>query len=326
MVSAPLRNRELRVFVPLYAWLSFIDYSVKISKTRGWFTMLDEKHRLLLNFDHTNNEQSRLLQYYVPEAFHRVLGTSIPHSYAVARLLFVFLAFVCFHFFLRRWFSPGEALAGVALLAAMMGFSHLNDLQESAPLLMLLFVLALYAIRDNRILLLLAVFFVGGLTNETMLILPAVYFFYHLRLGSLRRVLVLAVQTSILAIPLLITIGPIRYLTRDQPHLGGAYNLGSNVRGIRREITDNPLNWPRDRYLLFILMLGVLGIYAFLRYSEKPLFLRRALWIAPLFILAHLITGKIREPRQMIPLCFIVIPAAMFFVLRPANPDRRGAT
>jgi hypothetical protein len=50
------------------------------------------------------------------------------------------------------------------------------------------------------------------------------------------------------------------------------------------------------------------------------------LWIAPLFILAHLITGKIREPRQMIPLCFIIIPAAMFFVLRPANPDRRGAT
>ena len=274
-LPASLRDRELLVFAPLYAWLSFIDYSVKLGKAREWYSVLPGKHQKLLNFDHPNNEQSRLLQFYVPEAFHRVLGTTIPHSYVLARLLFVFLAFVCFHYFLRRWFSPGEALAGVALLAAMMGFSHTNDLQESAPLLMLLFIAALYAIRDNRMLLLLGVLSVGGLTNETMLVLPVVYFFYHVRFTSLRRVLLAVGRAIVVAVPLLITIGPIRYLTRNRPQLGGAYNWPGNLRGIRREITDNPLDWPHDRYLFFILIFGVLGIYAFLRYSDKPRFLRR---------------------------------------------------
>jgi hypothetical protein len=314
-----LRNRELVVFVPLYAWLSFIDYTVKVSKTRGdWYSVLPRKQHLLLNFDYTNNEQSRLLQFYVPEFFHRVLRTTIPHSYSIARLLFVFCAFVCFHYFLRRWFTAGEAFAGVALLAALTGFTHLNDLQESAPLLMFLFVAALYAIRDDHVRLLLAILLVGGLTNETMLILPLAYFAYHVRFGSWRRVLLPAGRAVLVAIPLLVTVGPIRYITRDQPHLGGAYNLPPNLRGINREIWDNPLDWPRNRYVYFIVFFGVIGVYAFLRYSEKPFFLRRAAWIIPPFIVAHLITGKIRESRQMIPLAFILIPMAMFFMLKPA--------
>src|SRR5205823_6011461 len=60
---------------------------------------------------------------------------------------------------------------------------------------------------------------------------------------------------------------------------------------------------------------GILIYYAFLGYVEKPLFLRRSSWMIPFFILAHLLTGKIDEPRQMIPLAFIAIPMAMFFIL-----------
>ena len=37
--------------------------------------------------------------------------------------------------------------------------------------------------------------------------------------------------------------------------------------------------------------------------------------MVPLFILAHLITGKIEEARQMIPLAYIIIPMGMSFVL-----------
>jgi hypothetical protein len=47
--------------------------------------------------------------------------------------------------------------------------------------------------------------------------------------------------------------------------------------------------------------------------SENPLFLRRASWMIPFFILIHLIVGKLDEPRQMIPLAFIIIPMCMFF-------------
>jgi hypothetical protein len=316
-----LNDRELLVFAPLYAWLSFINYAIKIWLTPSWFTWLEHNHAALLKFDFTNNEQSRLLQFYVPELFHQVFGTTVQHSYALARLIFVFLTYVFFHRYLRKWFSVGEAFAGVVLFAAIIPFTHMDDLQESSSLLMFLFLLALGAIRDNRIILMLAVFFVGGLTNETMLILPSVYFFYHLRFDSWKNVVIPAGKAFLCGLPLLLTLGPIRYYTRDRPHLGGAYHWPDNVDGILRGLSTNPFDMPAARYILFIIFFGILWYYAFFDYAEKPLFLRRASWMIPFFILPHLITGKIDEPRQMIPLSFVIIPMSMFFLLNKKKED-----
>jgi hypothetical protein len=78
---------------------------------------------------------------------------------------------------------------------------------------------------------------------------------------------------------------------------------------------------PAARYILFIIFFGILWYYAFFDYAEKPLFLRRASWMIPFFILPHLITGKIDEPRQMIPLSFVIIPMSMFFLLNKKKED-----
>ena len=366
VLPALQRHRELLIFAPLYAWLSFINYALKIWMTPSWFTKLDQNHALLLQFKYTNNEQSRLLQFYVPEFFHQILGATVQHSYALARLLFVFLTFVCFHRYLRKWFSVSEAFAGVALFAAITPFTHMNDLQESSPLLALLFLLALQAIRDDRIIMLLVVFFLGGLTNETMMILPSVYFFYHARFSLSRPtatlspaerggegrgegaapsrlavpslsasegeragvrlcftnftsdLLIPAGKAFLVGLPLILTLGPIRWYNRDRPHLGGAFHWPDNFTGIFNDLGTNPFDMAHARYILFILLFGILWYYAAFGYvnPKAPLFLRRASWIIPFFILAHLITGKIDEPRQMVPLCFIIIPLAMLFLLR----------
>jgi hypothetical protein len=320
-----LPDRELLLLAPIYAWLSFINYAIKLRVTFTWISKLEQNHAALLKFEYTNNEQSRLLQFYVPELFHQVFGTSVQHSYALARLIFVFLTYLAFHRFLRKWFSAGEAFAGVALFATILPFTHLDDLQESSPLLMLLFLLALAAIRDGRTGMMLTIFFVGGLTNETMLILPSVYFFFHLRFDSLKSALIPAGKAFLVGIPLMVTLGPIRYYTRHQPHLGGGYHWPDNLEGISRQLSYNPLDWPFASYLFFIVFLGVLWYYALFAYSDKPLFLCRASWMIPFFILAHLITGKINEPRQMIPLSFIIIPMAMFAMFNKRDEVSRLA-
>src|SRR5262249_54016260 len=158
---------------------------------------------------------------------------------------------------------------------------------ESSPLLLLLFLLALQAIRDGRTGLLLFIFFVGGLTNETMLILPSVYFFYHLRFGSLKGVVVTAGKAFLFGVPLLGTVGSIRYLTRNRPHLGGAYHWPDNWDGVLRDVSCNPFDMPGARYIFFLLLFGILWYYALFDYASKPLFLRRASWMMPFFILAH---------------------------------------
>jgi hypothetical protein len=49
--------------------------------------------------------------------------------------------------------------------------------------------------------------------------------------------------------------------------------------------------------------------------------------MVPLFLLAHFITGKIEESRQMIPLGYILIPMGLSFVFskeydkRDVEPD-----
>ena len=44
----------------------------------------------------------------------------------------------------------------------------------------------------------------------------------------------------------------------------------------------------------------------------------------PLFILAHLITGKINESRQMIPLAYIVLPMGLMTLFpRAVSSDGR---
>ena len=61
-------------------------------------------------------------------------------------------------------------------------------------------------------------------------------------------------------------------------------------------------------------MFGVLWVYALLQYKSKPLFLQRAFLITPFFIAAHLVAGIITEVRLMLPLGFIVIPMALFYI------------
>lgn len=312
--------RELTRFAPVYFALSAINLSLKIHLTKPWLDgTLAANHRALLAFDYTNNEQSRWLQFYVPELFHRLLRLEVESAYALQRLAFVFVAYASFHVFLRRWFEVRVAFAGVLFLAAITPFTFLiADLQESSPLLLVTFLLGLWAMRDGSLPVMLAALFVGALNNETVLILPLAYFFLHYERGAFWKI---SLRAFGIALPVLLTQGPIRYLTRDRPHLGKGLQLRDNVLGILKDfaVAHNPLEWHRTHYLHFLILFGVLWAYAYV--GSKPLFLRRVMLIVPFFVLPHLVTGSIFEPRQMLPLAFVMIPSSLFYFRGP-DADR----
>ena len=132
-------------------FLALIALGGKLRNTPKYFDgTLEQEHEQLLHFQHANNEQSRLLQFAVPELLVRLFGLSLPHAYILQRWLFVWLALVLFHVYLRHWFRPGTAFAGVCFLAAALPITFLGDLQESAPLLMATFLCGLWAVRADR--------------------------------------------------------------------------------------------------------------------------------------------------------------------------------
>jgi hypothetical protein len=325
-----LKKKEFWVFSSIYFFISFIELTIKLRAAYStWFDgRLAENHNLLWNFQYYNNEQSRLLQWVIPQAIVKITHISIPHAYMVQRFAFVFLAFLCFHYYMRKWLSPGDSFAGVAFLAAVMPLTYGGDLQESAPLLMLLFVLGLWTIREYKILLFELVLIIGSITNETILILTAVYFFYlfqwvHPKKINSRNVVeffTLVGRTILIALlPFAITIS-VRYITRDRPHLGGDILLwSSNWQQVWNALINTHIfDVFESDYLFFILLFSVFWLYALLGYRTSGLFLQRAFWMVPLFLLAHFITGKINESRQMIPLGFILIPMGLSFVLSKA--------
>jgi hypothetical protein len=322
------RNEELLKFGSVYVFMALINLRVKLSMTGAWFdgTLLDN-HQHLLAFQYMNNEQSRLLQFYIPETFHRLLGLSIIHAYILQRWLFVLLAFICFHFYLRKWFDSKLAFAGVLSLAAIMPLSYFNDLQESSPLLLLTFLLALWAIREHRTVWYMVILTIGAVNNETMLILPAVFFFYNFKSFEPKHLLRLSLTTLGTSLPAYAVEGLIRYINRDRPHLGGAWHWPDNIKGMWGQLGTFPLDYWAASYFYFLFIFGAFWLYAFLRYSKKPLFLQRAALMIPLFIFAHLLTGIFHEVRQMLPLSFIIIPMALFYLFPEARPhsDERPA-
>jgi hypothetical protein len=337
MLEKPFwKQKDFLVFSPIYFFFSFVQLSLKLQDTYYvWFKgKLTENHILLWKFEYYNNEQSRLLQWVIPQAIMKFTRLQVPQAYMVQRFVFVFLAFLCFHYYMRKWLSPGESFAGVAFLAAVMPITYQGDLQESAPLLMLLFVLGLWTIREYKTLLLEVVLLVGCITNETMLILPIIYFFYQFRwihpkninLQTVSDFFRLVGRTILVALLPFAIAAAIRYITRDRPHLGGDIILWStNLRMVWNAIKNFQLfELYRSQYLFFILLFSVFWLYALLGYRTSGLFLKRASWMIPLFILAHFITGKIEESRQMIPLGYILIPMGLSFILSKEF-DKRGA-
>jgi len=325
--TKPSSNRELLLFAPIYMFLSLLNLRIRLLFAKVWFDgTLAQDHDLLLRFRNYNNDQSRLLQFYIPEFFHRAFGWNIEDAYAFQRWLFIALALILFHKYLRHWFSRGASFGGVVFFAAIMPWTYFNDLQESAPLLLVTFVLGLIAIRDNNTPLLLATLFVGGLNNETMLALPLVYMFYHFDSWQPRALARLVGKTLLISLPLLVTLGPIRFINRDRPYLVPVWQLPENIRGIATDLKNISTDWfgIYDALYLFILFLfSAFWVYAFLGFKSKPLFLRRASIIVPLLVIASFLIGIIYEVRLVLPLGFIIIPLALFTVAPPDADDAR---
>lgn len=313
-------RKNIHRFAWVYAFLSFLELRAKLQVTPAWFDgTLERNHAALLAFQYANNEQSRLLQFVIPEALIRAVGVSVPHAYMIQRWAFVALAFVLFHVYARRWFSREIAFGAVCLLAATMPFSFMNDLQESSALMLPATLAALWAIRDGSSWTVALVLLVGALNNETILALVSVYFVNRWATWSPASLWHAARRTIVVGAPAFAYTAWIRYVTRDRPHLGGARHWGDNIHGIFSDLQQNPLDYPRAAYLSIFFIFHVLWVLAFLRLSEKPRFVRATLVLIPAFIVPHLYTGIIYEVRQMVPLGFVVIPAAFFWIFREAE-------
>lgn len=307
--------REALTFGSVYFFVALINLRIKMLLTPRWFNgRLAGNHAELLAFQYANNEQSRLLQFYIPEMLKNLFKISIENAYLIQRGVFIFLALLCFHFYLRKWFDAGLAFGGALFFVAIIPLSYMNDLQESTPLLLLTFLLALWIIREQSNLGYMLVMAIGALNNETMLILPMVFVLYNFKDFKLKNLIPLAWTTLWTSLPAYTIVGIIRYITRDNPRLAIWWQFPENISSMKAALSMSPLGWWDARFLFIFFIFGTLWLFAFLKYSKLPLFLQRAGFLIPVFVIAHLFGGVIGEVRLMLPLSFLIIPMSFFYL------------
>lgn len=326
MLGASAYGMEFLRVIGVYAVLSLVTLRAKMWVTPDWFNpvRMVTNHYMLTRWKYTNNEQSRVLQWMIPEGLHDLTAWTISDAYMFQRWFFILLALSCFHFYLRKWFKASAAFGAVCFLVAIMQLSYMNHLQESFALLLFSFVLLLWLIREKLNWQYSFILLVAAMNNETVLILPAVFFFYNFKNWKFKPLCKLAGLTILTCAPAYLWTIWIRYFTVyvcDAQHLGGGWHLGRNLQGIWRELTISPFLYWQARFLYIFFVFGLLWIFSYMKFKDKPLFLRRSSLMIPLFVLCHILTGKIDEVRQMLPLAFIIVPMGMIYMFPELKND-----
>ena len=249
----------------------------------------------------------RVLAPVVITAVSNVTGLSLLNTWYLTRLLFIFVAFCCIHFYLRTWFEPGAALAGVAFTAASLPLTFTNSWPhpDSIPELALFAAGAMAAARGADlsfgIVLVLA-----ALNRETSAFLVLLY--------AVTRPLTInhAARTALFGLVWFAIYAGLR-MHRGLRH----YEYWQAARNWA-DLGLLPSNYdPYYRaYAYFgILLFGPL-LYLAVRAQAypAPLFVRRALLVVPCFVLVAFLFSSIIESRIFTPLYVLVLPGALFAV------------
>ena len=119
----------------------------------------------------------RVLAPLVIEKTAAVTGLSLQATWYISRLLFILIAFWCLHLYLRTWFAPEAAMAGVALTAATLPLTFTNSWPhpDSMPELAL-FTLGAMAVARRQDVLFFVVLALAAFNRETSAFLVLLYF------------------------------------------------------------------------------------------------------------------------------------------------------
>ncbi len=244
----------------------------------------------------------------------RATGASLETTWYVTRLLGIFLAYAIFHVYLRTWFSPPAALAGVSTVAASLPLTFTNSWPhpDSIPELAL-FTLGAMAIARGRDLLFAVTLACAALNRETSVFLVLLY----LVAEPLSRPRLL--RATVFGAEWFAIYAGLRVL-RGLQH----YDYWQAARNWAELELLAPNYDPYYRaYAYFVVVLFGPMIYMALKAKDAPRFVRRALLVVPCFIAVAFVFSSIIESRIFTPLYPVVVPAAMFFFFSNPHPSEK---
>jgi hypothetical protein len=261
---------------------------------------------------------------------HRSSGLAWDASFAWFRLATIVAAYLLFHWYLRSWFTTGQAIAGTLLVACSLPLTFVTNRWEilsDFPEL-IVFTLGLAAIRGRKAVPLGIVCFLGTLNRETtglLVIIVALEVILPPRRirGETVRLLGAGLAGCALA------TGGVQWWMAA----GASLDVGvvgdrlvwlhHNLRGLSHLGADPH---PYDEFLTPAWMFGVLWLMPWLAWSRSPRCLQAALLSVPVLVAIVFVLGALNEPRELIPLYPVLVPGTLIFMSELTTRDEPGGT
>ena len=244
------------------------------------------------------------------------MGVPWPYAFSLLRLLSILAAYLAFHGYLRAWFHDEAAVLGTLFVAASVPLTFVSawwEIISDFPEL-LAFTLGLWAIRSRQRLGLALATFAGTLNRETTALLVVIAGVYVVLSWREKRA-DLATGLAALGGWLGATLPLHWWLATGTPSDSIATRLHlfeHNLLGLSQLLVKPH---PYNAYLLPVYLFGAFWVLPLLGWRGLPPVLRAGLASAPLFLLIVVVVGGLNEPRQLMPLYPILVPASLFVLL-----------
>jgi hypothetical protein len=246
----------------------------------------------------------RVLAPFVIDGAAAALGASLENAWYSTRLLFIFLAYVAVHAYLRTWFPPEVALAGVSVTAATLPLTFTNSWPhpDSMPELLLFSVGAL-AVARRLDLLFAAALALAALNRETSAFLVLLHG-VALPVNRAR-----ALRTALFAFEWMTIYAGLRMMRGIQHY--NYWQAGRNLADLGL-LPENYDPYYRAYAYFGLILFGPLLLLAAVKVRHAPPFARRCLLVVPCFVAVAFMFSSIIESRIFTPIYPLVLPAFMF--------------
>jgi hypothetical protein len=292
-------------YISIYLFVAFVYVRLNtVVNMESMDNYLIEFHHKLINGTFLTPIQYRLISYYLPELIHKVFHISLKLSYIILRYIWVSLSLIIFHKYLKKWFNERIAHFGTLYFGIMFFWTIRKNIEnQSEPLNILLFVISLILIIDEKYYLLLITIIIGSFNKLTIIFIPAIYFLYNYKRLNFWQ---LVFRTFLLFLPVFIICGGLRYYFRKNPYQCDLIQLSYNLSSI--------YNIAKP-----IILFNLFWILPFIKFRSKPIFFKRVFLIVPLFVLLHFLIGIVYETRLFLPLAPILIPMGLLTIFGNKN-------
>jgi hypothetical protein len=270
---------------PLIVWLEY--FSLNLFKL-AFLGNLNEKFFILI--------------------FHRIVVT-----------FFHFLMQVVFFIYLKNWFNNDDSMIGVLLLNFSVilgntwGITYISAKQSQSLLLgndelnLILVILSLHLIFNQKFLYLIPILLIGPLIRETISIIIPIYLIYtikyqfneQIKINKIKFIFFHFFKTFLLILTFSISYVYIRIFYGPLPYWGNFIRIKENL-----------ITFSEWWVIHGIILLLILLYYCFLNWESNSFFNSTLIVFIPFYFL-HFIIAMMREFRLFLPIVVLIIPVLL---------------